>query len=216
MITDIKKYYSQRVNVYDKSMYFKDEPIRKSEIAEMTKLITKLFKEKKVLEVACGTGYWTQIISKVAKEILATDLVEEVIEEAKKKKYECLVKFEINDALDLKVDNKFNAGFAGFWFSHMLKSDLSKFLEEFHKNLEPGSIVFLSDNVKEDDPYEDSLITEGENTFRARNLDGQEFKVIKNYFNEVEFKKYFSPFAKDSNINIHIGKWAWWVWYETK
>ena len=35
-------------------------------------ILQEIFAEKNVFEIACGTGYWTQIISVTAKNILAS------------------------------------------------------------------------------------------------------------------------------------------------
>ena len=217
MNKNIKTYYKKRAKVYDQSMYFRDEPNRNKEIVEITKIVKKIFKDKNIIEVACGTGYWTQITSEVAKKIKATDAVREMINIAETKKYSCPVDFEISDASKLSYKNKaFDAGLANFWFSHMLKADIPKFLKEFHRVLKSGSIVFLCDNVFHKDPFETPFVEEEENGFRIRKLDGKRYKVIKNYYLKDELVKIFSSYAKNSKVNIVTGKWAWWAWYKTK
>ncbi len=217
MNKNIKTYYKKRAKVYDQSMYFRDEPNRNKEIVEITKTVKKIFKDKNIIEVACGTGYWTQIVSGVAKKIKATDAVGEMINIAETKKYSCPVDFEISNATKLSYKNKlFDAGLANFWLSHMYRKNVPKFLKKFHRVLKSGSIVFLCDNVFHNDPFETPFIEEKGDGFRIRKLDNQEYKVIKNYYRKSDLIKLFSPYARNSNINIVIGKWAWWVWYETK
>jgi ubiquinone/menaquinone biosynthesis C-methylase UbiE len=148
MKTNIKTYYKNRASVYEESMYFKNEPNRLKEAKKIDVLLRKLFRQKEIIEVACGTGYWTNVLSTVAKNIKATDAVEEVINIAKNKKYSCAVDFKISDASSLSYQDKtFDGGVACFWFSHMLRKDISKFLREFNRVLKSGSMVFLCDNV---------------------------------------------------------------------
>jgi ubiquinone/menaquinone biosynthesis C-methylase UbiE len=64
--------------------------------------LQNLFKGKDVLEIACGTGYWTNIISGSARSITASDLNDEVLEMARSKNYKCDVQFIKDDAYTLK------------------------------------------------------------------------------------------------------------------
>ena len=43
-------------------------------------------------------------------------------------------------------ENRFNAGLANFWFSHIPKKKINNFLLEFHRVLRPGSRVFITDS----------------------------------------------------------------------
>ena len=45
------------------------------------------FSGRSVFEVACGTGYWTQVIAATAREVLATDAVPEMLELARQRQY---------------------------------------------------------------------------------------------------------------------------------
>lgn len=213
MKTNIKTYYKDRAPIYDSSMYFRNEPGRIDDVKRIGALLKKLFKQREIIEVACGTGYWTGLLSGVAKKIKATDAVEEVLDIARNKKYSCPVDFEISDANKLAyVDKDFTGGVACFWFSHMLKKNTPKFLKEFHRVLKTGSIVFLCDNVLHKEDSE--LIQKGENTFRIRKIGDKKYKVIKNYYTEKMLKEIFRPYAKNAKVDIMFGKWAWAVWYE--
>lgn len=212
---DMKTYYKDRAKVYDQSMYFK-KPERNKEIKEMGKLQRKLFENKVVIEAACGPGYWTKIISKVAKKIFATDAINEVLNEARMKKYSCPVEFTAADAFDLPFKKEsFDAGLANFWISHILKKDLKGFLNEFHNLLKPGSKLFFCDNVN-GQGTSGKFVKIANDTFRIRELNDNQYKVIKNYYTKKELIELFSPYARNSKVNVVIGKWAWWAWYETK
>lgn len=211
----MKTYYKDRAKVYDQSMYFK-RPERNKEIKEMGELMKKLFKNKVVIEAACGPGYWTEIISKTAKKIFATDAINEVLVEARMKKYYCPVEFITTDAFDIPFKKEyFSAGLANFWISHILKKDLKRFLDGFHDLLKPGSKLFFCDNVT-GQGTSGKFIKRANDTFRIRELNDNQYKVIKNYYSKEELIELFSPYAKNSKVNIVMGKWAWWVWYEKK
>ena len=100
-----------------------------------------------VLEIACGTGYWTKFISETATSITASDINPSVLEIAKLKEYDCKVKIVIDDIYEPSSSTKsFNAGFAGFIWSHIPKDKLDLFLSRFISRTEKGSTVIIIDN----------------------------------------------------------------------
>lgn len=213
----MKKYYSKRVQEYEK-IYYRNDPVRQKELKEIEKKINEVFWKREVLEVACGTGYWTERLSRSAKSIVATDIVEEMIEIAKAKKYSCPVTFQIEDAYDLSYKvGIFTGGLANFWFSHVSKEKIGSFLKEFHRVLSPGSTVFMADNVYIEGIGGELVKKDGkDDTYKKRVLeDGSEYLVLKNYYTIEQliliFKKYISGFSEK---NIFFGKCFWWLSYE--
>src|SRR5687767_7217832 len=99
MIDDLKEYYARRAAVYEK-IY--EIPERQDDLAALRRMLKELLAGHDVLEVACGTGYWTLPISSTARSILATDVNEEVLELARAKPYpEGRVRFLLADAYTL-------------------------------------------------------------------------------------------------------------------
>src|SRR5271167_3603471 len=93
-------YYAKRAGEYER-IYHKPE--RQHDLAILKQRCAEIFTGDEVLEIACGTGYWTQIISQTAKSVSATDINEEVLEIARSKNYGCEVGFEKADAFDLSI-----------------------------------------------------------------------------------------------------------------
>ena len=79
----VVEYYSRRAREYE-SIY--DKPERQADLSTLRALIPSLLAGRDILEVACGTGYWTQVIAPVARSVLATDLSPAVLEIAALKK----------------------------------------------------------------------------------------------------------------------------------
>ena len=75
MDNTLKEYYAARAEEYEQ-IY--ELPERQEDIARLRAMLQALFSGHDVLEVACGTGYWTLPISLTARSILATDVGEEV------------------------------------------------------------------------------------------------------------------------------------------
>jgi demethylmenaquinone methyltransferase/2-methoxy-6-polyprenyl-1,4-benzoquinol methylase len=70
----MQSYYGARAPEYDQ-VYLKQE--RKSDLAAIRQWLPPKFSGASVIEVACGTGYWTQFISPVAAHVLAIDTAPE-------------------------------------------------------------------------------------------------------------------------------------------
>src|SRR5258708_17553178 len=120
----IQHYYSKRAAEYER-IYQKPE--RQHELEWLRGRVPQLFRARTVLEVACGTGYWTQFIARTAKKVQACDINEPVLEIAREKPIpKSRVNFFKADAVTLEgVPPGCNAAFAGFWWSHVKKSDLA-------------------------------------------------------------------------------------------
>jgi demethylmenaquinone methyltransferase/2-methoxy-6-polyprenyl-1,4-benzoquinol methylase len=78
----LESYYAKRAREYEQ-VY--EKPERQRELAWLRERIPRLFAGRTVLEVACGTGYWTQFIAPVAHRVYAGDINEAVLEIAREK-----------------------------------------------------------------------------------------------------------------------------------
>lgn len=116
----MEDYYRARASEYEQ-VYFRDDPDRNAEQELVSARVKSFLDGRDVLEVACGTGYWTERLSATSKSITATDTVKEVVEIARRKKYNCPVSFMIRDAYGLGFNGQFDGGLAMFWFSHVPK-----------------------------------------------------------------------------------------------
>ena len=175
-------YYAKRANEYER-IYRKPE--RQEDLAALRKMCAQLLAGQEVLEIACGTGYWTQPVSQTAESILATDINEEVLQIAQAKEYHCAVSFRQSDAFNLRslAENNFSAGMAMHWWSHLPKSEIKKFLDGYHRIFPPGALLVFMDNQFVAGSSTPISRTDGEgNTYQMRRLqDGTVHEVLKNF-----------------------------------
>lgn len=177
---DIVNYYKERAKEYEK-IY--DKPERQEDLARPAVMLQDLFANKNVLEIACGTGYWTQKIALSAKSVLATDINESVIYIARSKKYKCPdVSFKVADLFELTADT-YEAMFAGFIWSHIPLDKTGAFVEKADSLVKPGGIAVFADNIfvnGSSTPI--SHQDENGNTYQKRKLEnGDEYSVLKNF-----------------------------------
>lgn len=178
----LETYYAQRAAEYEK-IYHKPE--RQADLARMRNDIPALFKGARVLEIACGTGYWTPLIAAQAEAVTAIDFNEETLAIARSKKYPANnVSFRQADAYALPdLGTRFSGCYAGFWWSHVPLGRLDAFLDGVHGRLEPGATVAFMDNrYVEGSSTPLSRKDAGGNTYQSRRLaDGSSHEVLKNF-----------------------------------
>lgn len=212
----INEYYSKRAQQYEQ-IYHRDDPVRQSEQNKIAEEIKETFCNRKVLEVACGTGFWTAFLSETAKTIVGIDNSNEVLEIARYKNYKCPTDFQKCDAYNLPFPAySFDGGMANFWFSHIPKERIRLFLNGFHRVLSNKAIVFMADNVFNEGIGGKLVRDKGEdNTYKIRVLEsGEQYKVLKNYYSEEEI---VNIFGKSMNpLNIYFGNCFWYICYEVK
>jgi demethylmenaquinone methyltransferase/2-methoxy-6-polyprenyl-1,4-benzoquinol methylase len=198
---EMEKYYAKRAMEYE-NIYLRPE--RQINIEESKVLLKKYFDKKNVLEIACGTGFWTETISKVSKSIIAVDLNNEVLEIAKNKKYNCRIDFIQDDSYKLnKIKDKYDSFFAGFWFSHIPKSKINGFLDVIHSKLNKNALIIFMDNlyIEGNNTPISRFDTEG-NSYQMRKLsDNSQYEVLKNFYNEIELKKCFNNYGDEIVVN---------------
>nr|MDA3837537.1 class I SAM-dependent methyltransferase [Candidatus Delongbacteria bacterium] len=210
-----KQYYAERAKEHDK-VYLKAE--RQDDIKKLHKYLKEAFSGLNVLETACGTGYWTKTISQTANSILSTDFNDEVLEIARSRDYNISnVSFIQDEAYKLSsVAGNFNAGFAGFFWSHIPLNRIEEFLKTFHSKLEPGAKVVFIDNLFVDGSSTPvSRTDEDGNTYQIRKLDnGKEFEILKNFPTETYLKNLLIKYSDD--INIQKLKYYWIAEYKLR
>ena len=184
---DMQSYYAARASQYER-IYAKPE--RQADLRRLESMIPVMFVRRNVLEIACGTGYWTQHLVRTAASILATDLTEETLDVARDKNLPSdRVRFVAADAFDLPSTlGQFDAAFAGFWWSHVKLSELDAFLVSLRARLAPGSVVAFLDNLYVEGNSTPIARRDADgNTWQNRRLeDGSEHLVLKNYPAESE------------------------------
>jgi ubiquinone/menaquinone biosynthesis C-methylase UbiE len=182
-------YYRRRAGEYEA---FYAKPERQADLLLLKKKIAEILKNARVLEIACGTGYWTTVIANAAGSVTATDLAQEPMNIARAKPYpKKNVSFAEADAYALpQTLGRFDAAFAGFWWSHVPRERIAQFIASLHARLEPGATVLLLDNLYvEGNSTAISEIDRAGNTYQLRTLaDGSAFRVMKNFPTKDELR----------------------------
>lgn len=194
----LKEYYSLRSGKYD-LLY--ERPDRQSDLRGMDKAVISMLSGRNILEIACGTGYWTELLADHAESILAIDTSDEMMEIARKRtESRENVSFQKSDAYSLAdVEGDFDAAFCGYWVSHVRRDRLRDFILTLHSKLMPEAKVVLIDNNYVDGSSTPISKTDDEgNTYQLRSVDGGRFfEIVKNFLNEEDLMGVTEGLGKD-------------------
>jgi ubiquinone/menaquinone biosynthesis C-methylase UbiE len=213
------EYYDKRAPEFDR-IY--EIPGRQKDIATLKGLVQKIFTGHDVLDVACGTGYWAEVISRSAKSVTGIDINAAPMEEARKRTYNCPVSFHVGDAFEMQLapNEKFTAAFASGWWSHIPKSELKSFLIKLHRTLQPHALVVFCDNIFVDGlggPASTPISRRDAdgNTWQQRKVSsGETFEIIKNFPTKEEVEQLLAELALD--IRWTALQYFWLLEYRVK
>lgn len=203
------EYYSKRAKEYD-DVYRHQDKTRVKEQKVLAEYITQTFKGRFVLELACGTAFWTKYLLKSAKKVLATDYSLNMLKIASSR-----VSKSANIIL-LQADAynppfsfpKFNGAMANFWFSHIPKKRMKKFLTILHSRLNKHSVVLMVDDVYRKGRGGELVQKAGQDTFKRRLLkSGERFDILKNYYSKSELEEIFSKYSKNLEVVYLTNFW---------
>jgi SAM-dependent methyltransferase len=204
----MRAYYAQRAQIYER-VYHKPE--RQADLRAMEAWLAAPFAGRHVLEVACGTGWWTPHGARLAQSWLATDVNPETMAVAQAKRMPPNVRFASVDAYTFApIDGqRFDGAFAGFWWSHVPLARLAPWLVSLHARLEPGARVVMLDNRYVEGSSTPIARRDGVgNTYQQRTLDdGSVHEVLKNF---PTWKQAFAALgarARDPQWIEHVHYW---------
>lgn len=211
----LKGYYAARAREYER-IYAKPE--RQADLRQLEDLLPPLVAGRRLLEVACGTGYWTRFLVREAESIVAVDASAETLAVAAEKPWPAgRVRFCVADAYALPdALGMFDAAFAGFWWSHVPRSERSRFLEALDRRLLSGARVVLLDNLLVDGSSTPIAHRDADgNTYQVRRLDdGSEHTVLKNFPTEDELRADIAAFGQ--NLRYTALQYYWLFSYEKR
>jgi SAM-dependent methyltransferase len=209
---NINMYYNDRSSEYDQ-VYLKPE--RQADLRKLEYLLEHEFKGLNVLEIACGTGYWTQFMARSARGILATDYNNQPIKIAQTRNFsKCSMEFVEADAYLLNnIREDFSGGFCGFWWSHIPKQKRQEFLKVFHSHLASGAKVIMLDNRYVEGSSTPILRRDDQgNTYQLRKLkDGSIYEIMKNFPPGQEIKNDLNKFCK--HFQMTLLDYYWFISY---
>lgn len=202
MITEQSaQFYAKIASNHDR-IYDKAE--RQEDLEDMRGHVAEVLRGHTVLELACGTGYWTRIIAETADKVVATDINPEMIAMAQLRKLDpAKVSLRVADAHALPDDlGDFTAVFIGFWWSHVKREEYERFLAQLKAKVGKDVLVVLLDDDYVEGSSETVARTDLEgNTYQIRSTpDGERYEIPKTYPSDSALRKKLASSVREIKI----------------
>jgi len=136
-----------------------------------------------ILEMACGTGIWTQELVKIGGQVTALDASPEMIAVNQAKLGSEQVTYRQTNLFQWQPQRQYDMVFFGFWLSHVPAERLSAFLRTVGRALKPkGRLFFVDSRQPETARRKRTVQIDDSRQSRALN-DGRRFEIVKIYYN---------------------------------
>jgi SAM-dependent methyltransferase len=190
---NIAKYYALLGEaVEDKYL----EPDMDEDIDDMSIHLGTLLAGHTVLELGCGTGFWTEVVAESALSVTALDINANLVDIARERGMaEGKVNFRVADALDLPEDiGKYTAVLVSFLWSHLNKKEQEQLLATLKKRLGKDVLLVLLD---------DSFVEGFSETIARTDADGTTYEILTSPEGErIEVPK---SYQSDSALRKRLG-----------
>lgn len=146
-----------------------------------------------VLELAAGTGNWTEKLAATARQVTALDGSAEMLAINRARVGRENVEYVQADLFAWEPEREYDAVVFCFWLSHVPPSQLDPFLDKVRRALRPEGRLFFADSRR--DPLTtspDQPLPEAAQPWLTRRLnDGREFSIVKVFYEPGELQARF-------------------------
>ncbi len=181
------QYYRQRAAEYDdwyerRGRYNRGEKHRAAwtlELGVLERTLLGLAPYGSALELACGTGHWTELIARHAKHLTAVDAAPEALAIAREVVSGTLTDVVRADVFAWRPQRRFDFIFFGFWLSHVPDERFDAFWRLVDDALAPDGRVFFADSLYTADSSAVDHQPDRSGAVERRLNDGRAFRVVK-------------------------------------
>lgn len=167
-------YYRRRAGEYDATAYGDLDEARR----RIARIVADLEPRGRVLEIACGTGLWTQPLAESADTVTAIDAAPEPLAVARTQVSAPNVRFEVADIFAWPHCEQFDVIFFSAWLSHVPAERFDEFWTLLDGLLAAGGRVLFNDEHV-DERAKERYVDEG---IVERTLtDGSTFRIVKHF-----------------------------------
>lgn len=169
------EYYRARAQEYDESIS------GAAELFDAGKaMLLKLGRFESILELACGTGFWTEALLTMGDHVTAVDAAPEMLAIARERYGDERIVYQQADLFKWQPSGEYDLVFFANWLSHVPPSALEEFLDKVRKSVRPGGLVALVDQHA---PSVADEIIAKDAIYAKRPLeDGREYTIVKAFY----------------------------------
>ena len=206
------EYYRQRAGEYDDWFYRRGRYDHGSEsnqrwwdeVRTIDEALRSVGALGDVLELAAGTGIWTEKLAAQSDSIVAVDSSEEVLRLNRDRLgarsglrqaagRAVTPEYEIADLFEWTPTRRFDTVFFSFWLSHVPDAHFDSFWDTVRDSLKPGGRVFFVDSRPADESgARDHVKPDMSGRVRRKLADGAEFEIVKIFYQPDQLAKRLS------------------------
>lgn len=222
LLEEQKSYYQARANEYDEWFYRRGRYDRgpehrqkwEGEIEQMRQALADFHLTGHVLDIAAGTGIWTQELLKSADHVTVVDSSEEMMAVHRQKVQSEKITYTLADLFYWQPVMAYDGVFMGFWLSHVPPALLYDFIGTIAGALKPGGKLFFVDSSADPNSAAKDMVEQvtqrnlsattshsDQITMRRRLNDGREFQIVKIFYQPDELVNRFQAYNLDISIN---------------
>ncbi len=190
LLAEQRSYYRARAPEYDEWWQRRGRFDRGEEqllewqrqVAVVDDALTSFGATDSVLELAGGTGWWTERLARTADRLTVVDSSPEVLALSRDRVGRPDVNYVQADLFDWRADSRYDVVFFSFWLSHVPRSRFGEFWSLLDAWLSPSGRAFLIDNRNDPRPKttaKDPFVIKYDTDLHVRRLkDGSEYRVV--------------------------------------
>lgn len=182
LLTEQVAYYGARAAEYDATT-----ALDAAAKAELRAALDAFGARGRVLELACGTGEWTEVLARTADELTAIDASGEMLALNRARVVRRDVVYQRADLFEWTPDRRYDVVFFAAWLSHVPPARLADFWSRVDASLGPAGRVFLIDELPAADVVEERI---GDTIAVRRQLaDGRSYRAVKVLYEPGELEQ---------------------------
>ena len=154
-----------------------------AEVAEVERALDSAALTGEVLELACGTGWWTERLARSATRLTCVDASPETVEVNRARLHDAGLpepQYEVADLFAWAAKRTYDAVFFSFWLSHVPPARFASFWASIAAALKPGGRAFFIDSLPEETSTAHAHRMPNPDGVQERRLnDGRTFRIVK-------------------------------------
>lgn len=205
------EYYRARAYEYDQwwlreGRYDRGRDVNRRWLAEADQIATALstFQPSgSVLELACGTGIWSEKLLPRSSSLTLVDGSDEMLSLARRRLQSSEVRYIKANLFEWRPRDRFDLVFFSFWLSHVPPERFVDFWRLVRDCLAPGGSVFFVDSLHDETSIaiDHQLPDIDAITQRRRLNDGREFEICKVYYRAAELQERLGDLGWDIRVS---------------
>ena len=198
-------YYRRGASEYDVAAYGDDVAAARAHSAQ---LVAEMRPAGSVLEIACGTGLWTEALAEWADTVMAMDAAPEMVAIARDRVRRANVSFEVADVFSWDPGTQFDVIFFSAWLSHVPLTRFGQFWRLLGTWLAGnGRVLFIDEHV--DERGKETYIAGWDEVVERQLSDGSTFRVIKKFVDPDELEPRLRRLGWDCTIRRVSARWVY-------